>query len=155
MHRIGAAIIAAAIVCSPIALAAGKHDADSQKITITLQSLRQHQVTIAKLIKAAEIAGKGIAISVEIDDDEILPPIEVILLRDDEIIPVSCSPSTGEVIKVGSPEIIHSAISRITNRYKSLDTAKVSLREAIDIAEQSEHGLTYKAHVEDIDGWDC
>lgn len=156
--RISAGIIAVAIALSPITLAAeGRegHDEDSQIIAITLHQLQQHQITIPYIIKAAETAGKGIAISVEVEDDEVLHPIEVTLLRDNEIIPVSCSPSTGEVIKVGSPEIIHSAISKITNKYESLKTAKVSLREAVAIAEQSEHGITYKAHVDEIDDWDC
>lgn len=159
MHkRIGAGIIAAAIAFSPIPSAAeGRdgHDEDRQEIAITLHHLQQHQITIPQLIKAAEIAGKGVAISVEVEDDGILHPIEVTLIRDNEIIPVSCSPSTGEVIKVGSPEIIHSAISKITNKYESLKTAKISLREAVVIAEQSEQGITFKAHVEEIDDWDC
>ncbi len=156
--RIGAGIIAAVIALSPIALMAEGHEgrgAGFRDAAVVIQSLEEHQVTIPQLIEAAEAAGNGVAISVEVEDDVALLGIEVTLLRNNEVLRVNCSPLTGEVIKVGSPEIIHSAIARISNRYDSLKNAKINLSEAVVIAEKAEQGTAYRAHVEDMDDWTC
>lgn len=156
--RIGAGIIAAVIALSPIALMAEDHKGHGDGIkeaAVVVQSLEEHQVTIPQLIEAAEAAGKGITIGVEVEDDVALQGIEVTLLRDNEVLKVNCSPLTGEVLKIGSPEIIHSAIAKISKRYDSLKSAKISLPEAVTIAEKAEQGTAYRAHVEDMDDWAC
>lgn len=156
--RIGAGIIAAVIALSPVALMAEGREGRGGAIrdaAVVLQSLEEHQISTPQLIEAAEAAGKGVAIGVEVEDDVALQGIEVTLLRDNEILRVNCSPQTGEVLKVGSPEIIHSAIARISNRYDSLRNAKISLHEAVSIAEKAEQGTAYRAHVEDMDDWAC
>ncbi|MGL1862668.1 MAG: PepSY domain-containing protein [Pseudodesulfovibrio sp.] len=156
--RIGAGIIAAVIALSPIAMMAEGHEGRGGGIrdaAVVIQSLEAHQVTFPQLIEAAEAAGKGVAIGIEVEGDVALQGIEVTLLRDNEVLKVNCSPLTGEVIKVGSPEIIHSAIARISKRYDSLKNAKISLLEAVIIAEKAEQGIAYRAHVEDMDNWVC
>ena len=118
-------------------------------IPIIVKNMQQHDITISDVIFAAEAAGKGIAIGLTFADNG----IEVTLIRDDEILRVDCSPVTGDVVNVGTPKFLHSILARITNRYNSLKTVKVSLREAIAIAENSEKGFAYKAHVEYYDSW--
>lgn len=157
-NRIGAGILAVAIALSPVTLMAeghGNHDDSYRDAAVVTRSLEQHQIALPQLIQKAEEVGKGIAIGVEVEDDIALQGIEVILLRDSEIIRVNTSPVTGDVLKIGSPEIIHSAIARISKRYDSLKNAKTSLREAVTIAEKTENGIAYQAHVEDIDDWAC
>lgn len=124
-------------------------DENQWYIPIIIKNLQQHNVTILDVILAAEAAGKGIAIGFTFADNG----IEVTLVRDDEILRVDCSPVTGDVITVGTPKIMHSILARITNRYNSLKTVKVKLREAIAIAEKSENGFAYKAQVEYFDSW--
>lgn len=156
--RIGAGILAAAIAFTPVTLIAEGHDGHDDNYrdaAVVIRSLEQHQVTLPQLIQNAEEAGKGIAIGVEVEDDIALQGIEVILLRDNEIIRVNTSPLTGQVLNVGSPEIIHSAVARISKRYDTLKDAKTSLREAIATAEKAEQGIAYQAHVEEMDDWAC
>ena len=124
-------------------------DDDQWSIPIIVKNMQQHEITISDVIFAAEAAAKGIAIGFTFAENG----IEVTLIRDDEILRVDCSPVTGDVVTVGTPKIMHSILARITNRYSSLKTAKVSLREAIAIAENSEKGVAYKADVEYYDSW--
>lgn len=142
----------AAIICFfPISSNADKPDGldDTQRVVFIIEKLQQQQIAIPNIIFAAEIAGKGTAIGFEFTDNY----IEVALIRDNDIIRVYCSLLTGDVINIGTPEIIHSFLARISNRYHSVKTAKISLREAIAIAEESEQGITYETHVEYLDGW--
>ncbi|MFA9394242.1 MAG: PepSY domain-containing protein [Halodesulfovibrio sp.] len=118
-------------------------------IPIIVKNMQQHEVTISNVIFAAEAAGNGIAIGFTFADNG----IEVTLIRDGEILRVDCSPVTGDVITVGTLKFLHSILAQITNRYNSLKAVKVSLREAIAIAENSENGFAYKAHVEYYDSW--
>lgn len=147
-----AGICAAILFLFPLVSDAEETDGfdDNQSyVLVIVKNLQQHDVTISDVIFAAEAAGKGIAIGFTLADNE----IEVTLIRNDEILRVDCSPVTGEVVTVGTPKIMHSILARISNRYSSLKTAKVSLREAIAIAENSEKGFTYKADVEFYDSW--
>jgi len=155
--RISASIIAAVIALTPVAMLAEGHNDHGdgyREADVVIRSMEQHQITLPQIIKTAEKAGEGIAIGVEVEDDSAIQTIEVTLLRDNEVLCVNLSPLTGDVVKIGSPEIIHSAVARLTNRYDSLKDNKVSLQEAVSIAEKAEQGTAYHAHIEDMDDWD-
>lgn len=156
--QIGAGIIATVVVLTPVISMAdghGGHDNGVREAAFVMRTMEQHKLSIPKLIETAETAANGVAIGVEVEDDVAKYGIEVTVLRDNEVVRVNMSPETGEPLNVGSPEIIHSAVARISKRYDSLKNAKVSLREAIMTAEKAEQGVAYRAHVDNEDGWAC
>jgi|GEM_PF-2654853 len=153
---IGAGILAATIAFAPVTLLAhdnGRHDDGYREAAVIISAMEQNQTRLPQLIETAQKAGEGIAIGVEVEGESALQFIEVTLLRDNEVLRVTLSPLTGEVIKVGSPEIIDSAIARLTKQYDSLKTSKITLQEAVIIAEEAEKGFAYHAHAEDMDDW--
>ncbi|NDV28790.1 PepSY domain-containing protein [Desulfovibrio sp. JC010] len=154
--RLGAGLIAAVIALTPVALMAddhGDHEDGYRKTATVIRNFEHNQITLPQLIKTAEKAGKGIAIDVELEDDSPVQKYEITLLSGKEVLSVYLSAFNGEVIKVGNPEVIHSAVARITNLYDGLQSKKVSLQEAVSIAEKYEKGVAYQAHIEEMDNW--
>ncbi|SIN79229.1 PepSY domain-containing protein [Halodesulfovibrio marinisediminis] len=124
-------------------------ESEGRSLVTVIETMQQQHIEIPNIIFAAEAAGNGVAIGFELTENV----IEVTLLRDNEIIRVDCSATTGNVMDISSPEVLHSILTRLFNRYSVLKTAKISLREAIAIAEQAEDGFAYTAHIEYFDSW--
>lgn len=155
---IGAGTVAAVVALTPAVSMADGHGGRNdgvREVAFVIRTLEQHDQSFPKLIDVAETAASGIAIGIEIEDDVDRQGVEVTVLRDNEIVRVNMSPKTGQPLSVGSPEIIQSAVARISKRYDSLKSAKVSLREAIMTAEKAEQGVAYRARVDNEDGWAC
>lgn len=147
-----AVLISSFIFFLPLILKADEADFYDENIFYIqsmVDNLVREKITIANLLFSTEKFAKGIAVEFEIKENG----IDVMLLQNKNIVHAYCSFEKNKKITVEQEDVLDNFFSRITNKYSIIRTAKISLREAVDLVENSENGFAYKAYVEFSGNW--
>lgn len=147
-----AVLISSFIFFLPLILKADEADFYDENIFYIqsmVDNLVRENITIANLLFSTEKFAKGIAVEFEIKENG----IDVMLLQNKNIVHAHCSFEKNKKITVEQEDVLDNFFSRITNKYSIIRTAKISLREAVDLVENSENGFAYKAYVEFSGNW--
>lgn len=144
-------VIISASSINAMANDAHKESADHEEEAI-IRNYALHDLGLYQFLKKAEEYTGGIAVDIEIEDNENNEVAEITLVRNDELIEVTCSLSTGEVLSSDSSGIINNTMMLLNNEYKWIKNSKVSLAEATKIAEKNEGGIAYHACIEEESG---
>lgn len=147
-----AVLISSFIFFLPLILKADEADFYDENIFYIqsmVDNLVREKITIANLLFSTEKFAKGIAVEFEIKENG----IDVMLLQNKNIVHAYCSFEKNQKITVEQEDVLDNFFSRITNKYSIIRTAKISLREAVDLVENSENGFAYKAYVEFSGNW--
>ncbi|WP_421902741.1 PepSY domain-containing protein [Maridesulfovibrio sp.] len=120
-----------------------------------MKSAQHSNCTLAALVGKAEKAAQGIAIEVEIEDEDGQQYVEVDILRQKDIVQVKCSLMTGKILNISEPEFLSSLIEKLCSQYQSTQDKKLSMEEAIRQAEINTCSTAYRAEIENIDGLLC
>lgn len=120
-----------------------------------MQSAEHGNSTLATLVNKAEQEAKGIALEVEIEDENDKPYVKIEILRQREIVQVKASLITGEIFHISQPEFLSSLIERMYSHYQTIKDNKMDLAQAIKQAELKTCSTAYRADIENIDGMLC
>ncbi|NDV26835.1 PepSY domain-containing protein [Desulfovibrio sp. JC010] len=121
-----------------------------------IQAAQQSNCTLAALVAKAEEKAEGIAVEVEIEGEENgSRHVEIDILRKQEIVQVTASLATGEILSISQPEFMPSVIEKICKYYDPIEKSKLSMEQAIREAELKTCSTAYRAEIENIDGLLC
>lgn len=130
-------------------------DDDMKNADYIIESIKTGKTTLAALVGKAEKETNGIALEIEIEDENGVQYVEIDILRGKEIVQVKASLKTGEILSISQPEFMPTLIENICSNYDSIKQNTLGMEDAIKLAELKTGSTAYKAELENIDGLLC
>ncbi len=130
-------------------------DDDMKNADYIIESIKTSKTTLAGLVVKAEAETKGIALEIEIEDEDGVQYVEIDILRGKEIVQVKASLKTGEILNISQPKFMPTLIENICSNYDSIKQNTLGMENAIKQAELKTCSTAYKAELENIDGLLC